>query len=360
MTKLADLLDLAELETLIEQGYVRVQQHPTLPLFIYNYTERCQFDRFWTPETMLCRGLIATGDGEVVARPFSKFFNYGEHPEGSLDLHAPAQVTDKMDGSLGIMYPTGDWLAPYAIATRGSFASEQALHAMDVLHNQYLDFRPPRGMTCLFEIIYPANRIVCNYRGVDDLFLLGAVNIETGETFGPGVVLGWDGPVAEVMPARTLASALALPPRPGAEGVVVRMRGGTMVKIKQDDYVSLHKLVTGLNARAVWERLGAGESAEDICVALPDEFHQWVREIAGELVTEKYRVLVETHATHLVILAALPDGWTRKDYAAQAVKSPYRPYLFMLLDGRDPSEAIWKTLRPSAERTLVGHGEDVA
>jgi putative RNA ligase len=41
-------------------------------------------------------------------------------------------------------------------------------------------------MTVLVEIVYPANRIVLDYGGLDDLILLGAVDIATGRTFGPG------------------------------------------------------------------------------------------------------------------------------------------------------------------------------
>lgn len=362
--KLADLLDVSELRDAIRDGYVRAQVHPySLPLVIYNYTERCQFERAWTDVTRQCRGLIVDNEGTVVARPFAKFFNYGEHPEGSLDIHGPAEVTDKMDGSLGIMYPTGDWVTPYAIATRGSFASEQALHATNVLQRDYPEFSPPEGFTPLFEIIYPANRIVCDYRGVDDLFLLGAVDVETGGIMSAhcSALDNWHGPRAEELSVITLADALALPPRGGAEGVVVRLLGSdTLVKIKQDDYVSLHKLVTGLNARAVWERLGAGELVEDICAALPDEFHAWVKEIAAELELAMFTTLNGAMAEHNRILRELPEDFTRKDYAERAVTSPYRPWLFNLLDDKDPSEAIWRTLRPSAERSLVGHGEDVA
>src|SRR5580704_13443222 len=94
--KLADLLDLGELEAAVEQGFVRRQVHPDLPLSILNYTERTQYERAWTDVTRQCRGLIVDEDGWVHARPFGKFFNYGEHPEGALNLTAPAEVTDKM------------------------------------------------------------------------------------------------------------------------------------------------------------------------------------------------------------------------------------------------------------------------
>jgi RNA ligase len=355
---LADLLDEAELARAIEDGFVRRQVHPELPLAILNYTERCQYERVWTDVTRKCRGLIIRdGTGDVIARPWAKFFNYGEHPEGSLDLSAPAEVTDKMDGSLGIMYPAADG---WAIATRGSFASEQAIHATAVLWDRYPDFEPPDGMTVLFEIIYRANRIVVDYGEMDDLVLLGAVDIATGDAVGPDWLSLWDGPLAGTMSARTLAEALALPPRPGREGVVVRMPGQVMIKLKQDDYVALHRLITGMNARVVWERIGEGETAEHICQAIPEEFWPWVHEVGAELIREKNRIIDEATAEHERLIASLPDCWTRKDYALAAVKSPLKAWLFNLLDGRDPSAGIWRTLKPSGERTLVAYSEDTA
>lgn len=356
--KLGDLLDEQELAKAIEDGFVRRQVHPVLPLVIFNYTERCQYERAWTDITRTCRGLIVRdGTNEVVARPWAKFFNYGEHPEGSLDLSAPAEVTDKMDGSLGIMYWAG---GGWAIATRGSFASDQAVHATALLRDRYPDFVPPDGMTVLFEIVFPANRIVVDYGGMDDLVLLGAVDIATGEAVGPDWVSLWPGPLTETMSAATLAEALALMPRPGREGVVVRMPGSVMIKLKQDEYVALHRLITGMNARVVWERIGEGETADQICAAIPEEFWPWVREVGSELIREKNRVIDEAAAGHDRILAALPEGWGRKEYAAAAVQSPLRAWLFNLLDGRDPSAGIWRTLKPSGERTLVAYSEDTA
>lgn len=68
-----------------------------------------------------------------------------------------------------------------AIATRGSFTSEQAGHATAVLHTCYPRFEPPEGLTVLFEIVYPGNRIIVDYCDTDDLVLLGAVDTATGD-----------------------------------------------------------------------------------------------------------------------------------------------------------------------------------
>ncbi|GAA4221421.1 RNA ligase [Streptosporangium album] len=355
---ISELLDLEYLEAAVEGGFVRVQQHPTEPLFIYNYTEKTQYEDEWNGATLACRGLITDAGGWVKARPFRKFFNYGDPMVGELDASAKAVVVDKMDGSLGILYPAA---GGFVIATRGSFTSDQAQHATDVLQRRYNDFLPPEGVTVLFEIVYPANRIVCDYGGADDLFLLGGVDIATGQVLGPDEIRGWAGPAAKVFNVPTLADALAMPPRSGAEGLVVRLvESGQMVKLKQTDYVALHKIITGLNARGVWELLGEGKTVADICEPLPDEFHAWVKNLAGDLQREAHELLYDTERYHEKILTRMPEGWTRKDYALEASTSTLRGWLFMLLDERDPRPHIWKALRPAGDMRPVQFSEDAA
>jgi RNA ligase len=353
---LSDLLDLDALEKAIADGNVRVQTHPgDDDLRIYNYTEQAQWSRTWDEVTTQCRGLIVCGD-EVIARPWAKFFNYGEHPEGALDLRAPSEVTDKKDGSLGILYEAPDGLA---IATRGSFASEQAIHATEVLRERYADAVFESGWTYLFEIVYPENRIVLDYGDLDDLILLGAVSIETGRAVGPNVE--WPGRRTEMLPYSCLAEALSAPVRPNAEGLVVRyVASGLMVKIKQDDYVALHRIITGLNARVVWEEIGNGRTVQDLCEPLPDEFHAWVKEVADGLNSEAARIYDAAVAEHRAIQSELGDIFLRKDYAIRASRSPLKSWLFLLLDGNDPWPRIWHSLKPSGAAKLITRTEDAA
>ena len=361
MTTLDDLFDLLDLEAAIDSGFVRTQTHPTLPYTIFNYTERTAYENVWTPVTKQCRGLIAHADtGEVIARPFPKFMNYGQDGAHVGAADDAVIVTDKADGSLGILYPTGN--GGHAIATRGSFASEQAQHATALYQDRYADIASPaRGWTYLFEIVYPQNRIVVDYQGLDDLLLLGAVQIATGYSLPPDAVAGWPGPRIETFPYATLAEALAAPDRPGREGLVVHyVAANERIKIKQADYVELHKLVTGMNERVVWEHLGNGGDLDTLIAPLPDEFHPWVRSVAERLVDELAEIQASAEAAHAELVAALPDGWTRKDYAIKAAGSPLRPWLFNLLDERDPGPSIWKTLRPSGAVTLTAQTEDAA
>lgn len=102
-------------------------------------------------DTKACRGLIVDAENWIVQRPFEKFF--------SIEQLEPFDVYDKLDGSLGILYWVGD---EPAIATRGSFISDQAKRGTEFLRARK-DLNLDRRYTYLFEIIYPENRVVVNY-----------------------------------------------------------------------------------------------------------------------------------------------------------------------------------------------------
>jgi len=146
-----------KLQEYIDGGWVVSQRHPKLPLTIYNYSQKTQFEKNWDEITLSCRGLVLDDDGNVVARPFKKFFNWEEilHTVSSEQLSMPFEVFEKMDGSLGV----GFWYdGEFVIATRGSFTSDQAIKAKEMLKNYRIDLLNERGgerdYTLLFEIIY--------------------------------------------------------------------------------------------------------------------------------------------------------------------------------------------------------------
>lgn len=267
-TRLSDVVDLTELANEIAAGNVRTRPHPEQDrLVVLNYTEAPMRDRRWPSAVRVCRGLVVRldrqvggsgADGDVVARPWAKFFNHAEVEADPIGLDEPAEVTEKQDGSLGIVF-TGPDGAP-AVATRGSFASDQAVHATKVLRARYDTARLRDhlvGHTVLVEIEFPANRVVLDYGDRDDLVLLGSRVIASGALHGPertAAALEWTGPVTEVLGPTTLREVLAAPPRPGVEGVVVRV-GDQQVKAKEPAYVALHRLLFGLNDRVLWVRL---------------------------------------------------------------------------------------------------------
>src|SRR5690349_7854618 len=94
-------------------------------LVLFNYTALAQYNERWNWFELNSRGLILnTKTGEVVALPFPKFFNWGEG--GRTTTAAIQSITEKIDGSLGILYRAN---GEFRIATRGAFHSEQAVWA---------------------------------------------------------------------------------------------------------------------------------------------------------------------------------------------------------------------------------------
>ena len=357
--KVDELLDREGLESALAEGFISRREHEGLS--ILNYTARCQYERdAWTAVTRQCRGLIYdTCTLEIVARPFPKFFNYGEQHAPTVDVTEPVVVTDKLDGSLGVLYPrNGNW----HVATRGAFMSDQAVHATSLWRARYSKYCPPEGVTMLFEIVYPDNRIVVDYADFDDLILLGGIDIDTGSSLHADV-FHWPGPTAEAFSYTTLAEALAAAPRENAEGLVVYVRAtNDRVKIKQADYVRLHRIIMQLNERSVWEHLRDGGTVEGLLDDLPDEFHVWVREVATNLVARVRAGVAEIEHAYSTILAVLPSDHTRKDFALKAKETGHAFGLFARLDGRDYRPQLWKRVRPAGARGPRGveHTEDVA
>lgn len=352
MTHINDLFTPAALAAAQADGLVRARRHPELPLTMYSYTARAQYQDVWDDVTRTCRGLIVDDEGLVRARPWPKFFEYRAPAPGqpkTVDLGQAAEVTDKLDGSLGILYPGAGGAA---VATRGAFDSEQAVHATQLYRDRYAGrWTPNPELTYLFEIIYPGNRIVVDYDDVDDLFLLGACRLSDGAGIPLGEITGWPGPRTETMPARTLAEALALAPRPGAEGLVATLRdGGVKLKIKQADYLRLHKIVTGTTPLTVWEHLSEKRPLGELVEGTPDEFHAWLRETAAGFEQQYGELLAEAQAAYGAILAELGDAAPRRDFARAALAyGDLKHLLFGLADDKmnKVDAAIWRTLRPT-------------
>jgi RNA ligase len=353
--RLDKMLDISFLQELIANGYVRRQVHPSEPLAILNYAEKTGFEKAWNDVTRACRGLIYNVDTlEVVARPFYKFFNYEELGPEFVFPSGRVTVTDKQDGSLGILYPlpSGGW----AVATRGSFASDQALHATKLFNDKFFNCLAALCLylciTYLFYIIYPENRIVLNYGDMDALVLLGSIDIETGKAYDPVLsefASKWDGPRTFELPAFTLAEALTLPDRKNKEGMVVYFHDtGLRVKIKQADYVALHRIVTGMNERAVWERMSKGESAEDIKLGLPEEFWSWVDRVSENLISAWSEVFNSAWSKFWRYTDDLGEDFLRKDFAVTVKDDSDRALLFKILDNQDISDVIWKQIKPEA------------
>jgi len=172
--KISDLFDGDLFRQMQTDKMVTLRSHEGHPLTIANYSDLAAFKKCWNDVTTQCRGLIYEQlTGNVIARPLSKFWNLGEAQTPYIGFDDLVEVTDKADGSLGIIFVYDDQVH---VSTRGSFHSSQAEWATQHIrenHNDSLElFKLYAGYTFLAEIIYPSNRIVLDYGDFAGLVVL--------------------------------------------------------------------------------------------------------------------------------------------------------------------------------------------
>jgi T4 RnlA family RNA ligase len=323
-----------------ERGLLYSQTHPILPLTIWNYTEKVQYESLWDEVTLATRGLVTDSSGRVVARPFSKFFNLEE------GKHQPTQefeVFEKMDGSLGIVFV---WEGQVVYATRGSFASDQAKWMATWGDRYNFSNILVEGYTYLFEIIYPENMIVVNYGGESRLVLLGVIKTDTGEETSwtdLSLVDGWD--LVKRYDGISDYTLLKGMVESNREGFVVRFSNGDRVKIKGEEYLRLHRIMTNLSTTAIWEVLSGGGDVLSTLTDIPDEFYDKIHQYSNELM-DKYTKLEDEYIWIFELLSKSDVSQIRSGFAELAKKYKYPAILFRMYDDKDYSEIIWKIIRP--------------
>lgn len=399
---------LTTLEEYYKDGLLHKQTHPTLDLTIWNYSPKVQYEKLWDDITMQCRGLVTDSKGNVIARPFKKFFNYEEHKPEDLPNEL-FDVYEKMDGSLGILFyyeyelsderryniwfnnnyetgmerffdpnnlpnfddpyyePTPKTKGEWIMATRGSFTSSQAIKGKELLEKYNFE-KLHTDYTYLFEIIYKENRIVCEY-DYEDLVLLGMINTKTGDevnihnsyedirfknmisNIGFRVVMlyktwgeGYDLLKEEIQKDR--------------EGYVIKFKNGFRMKIKGEEYKRLHKILTNFSSKDIWELLRDGKPMDEFLDRVPDEFYKWVKQQVSSFEYAKYRIGEHCGKIHDYFRYGkygdvYPEP-TKKDFALHLekcnVETFYRPILFAMWDRKPYEHIIWRLMKPKYEK----------
>lgn len=335
-------MNLEILNKYYEEGWLIKQTHPTLPLTIWNYSQQTQYEGKWDEITLQCRGIVTMNEtGEVVARPFRKFFNIEE------SKHTPVNQYDvykKMDGSLIIgFYFQGSWI----FASRGSFTSDQARAASKLFYKEYNSVGMNLDTTYLFEFTAPWNRIVVDYGDRENLTLLGGVRTEDGveAPWSHLYVVASINNIDLVEKLDGIEDYTQLKQRiyKDEEGYVIRFSNGDRCKIKGEEYIRLHKIMTEISTKSVWECLSKGDDIYKLLEDVPDEFFDKIDEYVEELKSEYLKIEAKV-LEYFKTLRRLTSS--RAEFAKYAKHSTYSSILFNMLDGKDYSKAIWKMLKP--------------
>lgn len=340
---MSSIMNIDTLNDYKRRGLIRSQKHPTLPLLIHNYTEKTQYlKNFWDEITSACRGLITDTDGNIIARSFNKFHNIEE------GRHIPTPdfvIQEKLDGSLGILfYYAGAW----RFASRGSFASDQAMKAQQMLEDKYSTENLDTSKSYIFEIIYPENRIVVNYGDREELVYLASFLPSGEESFEVDAVKSCGFSIVKIYDGLDYNDVKALDWE-NAEGFVVRFSNGSRCKIKFENYVSLHRIVTNLSTLGVWSWFKTGKDISEFVENVPDEWHEWLRQTWTDLKT-KFDAAMDSATEAFKALKEFP---TRKEFAQAIIDRPDKSILFALKDNRPIHELICNMIKPMATNSQM-------
>lgn len=250
----------------------RVTAHRQNGLVGFKYSMNTIYTGDWDDVTLNARGIVFNEKtGEIVARPFKKFFNYQEFytaeglkselylkvpQEFKPNLEGPFRCMEKVDGSLGIVF-LNPFTHKWQVKTGGSFDSDQAVWAQEWFDKNINTNLLIEGFTYCFEIVSKEDIHPIRY-DYEGMVLLGAISNSTGEE----VPLSQIQNIAQRLNVRMVELyefekfldavewAKKLPKT--QEGLVITFDNGFKTKAKSDDWCQLAKMFEGMTKWNIW------------------------------------------------------------------------------------------------------------
>ena len=230
-----------------------------------------------------CRGLIFDiGTGNLISRPYHKFFNVGEKEETQLNkinLYEPHIILEKLDGSMIRPLPTKEG---FRLATKAGITdvamSAEVFIADKKHYSQFIHKCFQRNITPIFEWCSRKNRIVVDYPE-DQLILTGMRDKTTGCYVYYDAMLkyatAWSIPVVKAVDGLAVQNVELFVKQvrewDDGEGIVLRFDNGHMVKVKADQYVLRHKSKDSISQEKNVLQTILGDAVDDLVPLLTPE-----------------------------------------------------------------------------------------
>lgn len=251
-------------------------EYDGLILMKYN---ACVYNVGWFEFAKLCRGVIVDADTyEVIAHPFDKFFNINECTGYRIEDVAKrlktaenVSLTDKKDGTLISVVRYIDKVGKnrLIVSTNGGLDnnSQYIDWAKALFAEKYNKFfeNVPDGYDFIFELVIPETKVIIDYGDTRKLFLLNIRNLNTGrfllydeiknfaDEYGLDITEQY-----EFKGIKNLISEVHSAKNVGREGYVLKISDDGedyFVKIKFEEYFVLHKMLSRISERRVYNLL---------------------------------------------------------------------------------------------------------
>jgi RNA ligase len=152
-----------------------------------------------------------------------------------------------------------------------------------------------------------------------------------------------------------------------SEGFVIRFKSGFRMKIKGEEYVRLHRLLTNFSNVDIWELLKDGKDLDEFLDRVPDEFDKWVKETISNLQYHKYRIEERAGKTHDYFRYGKyndrePEP-TKKEFAEHLefckVEPSIRSICFAMWDRKNYDHITWKIIKPKYQKPFWNKEEEI-
>lgn len=229
-------------------------------------------------------------------------------------------------------------------ATPGSMASPQAIEAAEIL-KQYNTAPIPFNVTPVFEVIYPANRIVCDYGSRRELVLLAVFETASGQEWHRSTVDNLAAECGFPRPRRFDFKQLSnLPFAEGDEGYVIRFRSGLRIKAKSPIYVMAHRFLSNISISRVIEGIRDGTITK-VTVQCPETWKNKLDDLIG-MVNTRFAIIKQDveYWCRRALEQNLPsaDRKTLAIWIQAHVPKERQAGVFMLLSNKDITDLCWK------------------
>ena len=333
----------ATLDDYIKRNLVKCRHDDERGLNVYVYTVHTQINRFWNYATLAARGIVYDDKGRLIQRCLPKFFNYNE-PDGiAMAEHykiVRPTIQEKLDGSL--IKVTNDPEYGLVVTSKGSFDSEQVKMANKLLVDKHKLWQFEPGLTYHFELVSPKNKIVVPYDDTE-LVLFCVIKNDSGAELdlSDRRFIKFLKPL--IYDTKVLDDVNILNANGLHEGVVANFTYYRL-KFKTDEYLRLHRLVTNLTPKKVWEALSIGQEIDRLSVS--EEFIDWLDK-TEERLKEEYHDL----SSDIAMAILYCENMTNKEVATCPIPfiEKHKSYIFAHRSGKNISQMVWRAIKPKGE-----------
>jgi T4 RnlA family RNA ligase len=304
-----------------------------------------------------CRGMIFCSEtGDILRRPFHKFFNVGEradHLPDTFDLSKPHVILEKLDGSM---------IVPFMLNGEIRFGTKMGLTDVALPAEEFVAANPKyaeiaaacleRDMSPIFEWCTRKQRIVLDYGSEDQLILTAVRYLDNGDylPYHQMAQLAdfYDVPVVKAFEPATDMDEFLLYTKAlkDVEGFVIRFADGHMAKVKCDWYCQIHKAKDALTQDRNIVEMILDCNIDDLKPHLPVEDRERLEVFEKEIVNRIDEVACSINDTVRTLHAKKIDRKTFAMEMAGNIDPLTRSAIFTLFDDpRGAREVVVKTIR---------------